>query len=77
MYFNLILHYFDIFYRYFFLFMICFLIGGYMSKNNVVTSDSAANKGPSQGPGFKGSKKGGKSKGPNNTKRINKPQKKG
>ena len=57
--------------------MICFVIGGIMSKNNVVTSDSAANKGPSQGPGFKGSKKGGKSKGPNNTKRINKPQKKG
>jgi hypothetical protein len=48
-----------------------------MSKNNVVTSDSAANKGPQRGPGFNGNKKGGKGKSNNNTKRVNKPQKKG
>lgn len=48
-----------------------------MSKNNVVTSDSAPNKGPAQGRGFNGNKKGGKNKGNNNTKRINRPQKKG
>ena len=45
--------------------------------NNVVTSDSATGKGPQKGPGFKGSKKGGKNKGNINTKRIIRPQKKG
>ena len=52
--------------------------GGYMSKNNVVTSDSAAPKrGPQKNNKFGRDFKGGKSKGNNNTKRINKPQKKG
>jgi hypothetical protein len=49
-----------------------------MSKDNVVTSDSAAPKtGPQKNNKFNRDFKGGRSKGSNNTKRVNKPQKKG
>jgi len=77
MYFNLILHYFDLFCTKSIYFYIVIWYYVCMSKNNVVTSDSAANKGPQRGPGFNGNKKGGKGKSNNNTKRVNKPQKKG
>jgi len=48
-----------------------------MSSNNVVTSDSAAGRGPAQNSKFKRDQKAGKNKKSIPVKRVNRTQKKG